>query len=379
MKSYLVIVDRYLPYPSSNGTCAKRIADVLSKGSKVTVLSIYGEDYFDEQNGIKVVPVGRNGVNIPKKNIVFGCIQDEVVVKNIVKKGLELFEQIQFDAIISFYQPIETVISGEILGKKLKTKHIPCFFDIVDTSIKTSFFKKKVIDFNYERLYKRILSHNGFIYLKYYKKYFDKHISVKRHTAYPIGTPNFIEKKYMPKTNDQTINIAYCGSFYKDIRNPRKMLDALRDIAGTNIYFHTYSWGCEDVLEEYKKLYGDNLVIHGRISSEKVEEVLADSDILVNLSNISENQVPGKIMEYFSYCKPVLNFKFIENDPGNDDYNLYPLIKNVELFNRVDRQEIIEFITNSKNKQVSFDEISEKFVDSTPEFCCQIIRKILED
>ena len=112
MKSYLVIVDRYLPCPSSNGVCANKIAGALSKNSEITVLSIYGEEYFDEQNNIRVFPVGRSGVNIPIKNILFGCVQDDVVVKELVKKGKELFQEFHFDTIISFYKPIETVISG---------------------------------------------------------------------------------------------------------------------------------------------------------------------------------------------------------------------------------------------------------------------------
>ena len=86
MKSYLIIVDKYLPYPSSTGVCAKGISNVLSKDSKITVLTIYGEDYFDEQNNINVFAVGRDGVNIPLKNILFGYIQDEDVVKNLLKK-----------------------------------------------------------------------------------------------------------------------------------------------------------------------------------------------------------------------------------------------------------------------------------------------------
>ena len=377
MKSYLIIVDKYLPYPSSTGVCAKGISNVLSKDSKITVLTIYGEDYFDEQNNINVFAVGRDGVNIPLKNILFGYIQDEDVVKNLVKKGIELYNKIHFDTIVSFYQPIETVISGEKLRKNLKLNHIPCFFDVVDTSLKTSNFKKKIIDFNYERLYRRALNHNGFIYLKYYKKYFDKHIFRNENKAYPIGTPNLIKKEYLSNTDSDIINITYCGSFYADIRNPRKMLDALKCIAGTNIYFHLYSWGCEDIVKEYKNIYGDNLAIHGRVSSEEVEKALAGANVLVNLSNTSENQVPGKVMEYFSYGKPVLNFKSIANDPGNEDYEAYPLIKNVELYSRINTQEIIEYINDFKNRQIPFTEIAEKFNDSTPEFCCQIINDVL--
>ena len=220
------------------------------------------------------------------------------------------------------------------------------------------------------------MNNNGFIYLKYYKNYFDRHIFKNKYKAYPIGTPNLVIKEISSNTDSNIINITYCGSFYDKIRNPRKMLDALSGIAGTNIYFHIYSWGCEDVLEEYKKLYGDNLVIHGRVSSEEVEIAHSNANILVNLSNISENQVPGKVMEYFSFGKPVLNFKFIENDPGNEDYEAYPLIKNVELYRDVNKQEIIDFINDYKDKQISFAEIAEKFKDSTPEFCCQMIEGI---
>ncbi len=376
MDSYLIIVDKYLPFPSSNGACALKIANVLSKNSKVTVLSIYGEEYFDEQNNIVVVPVGRDGVNIPKKNIAFGYMQDEMVVNNLVKVGTELCKKNKINTIISFYQPIETIVSGKILSEKFKTKFVPCFFDIVDSSVKTSKMKKKIIDYNYERLYKYVLKKNGFLYLKYYKKYFDNHIFSNKNKAFPVGTPVFEEKGSKQLARDDSINLTYCGSFYEDIRNPRKMLDALSIIAGTNIYLHLYSWGCEDVVEEYKSLYEDNLIVHGRVSSKEVGIALSNANILVNLSNISENQVPGKVMEYYSYGKPVLNFKFIENDPGNDDYAKYPLNKDVELYKEINNQEIIDFINNYKNKEIPFNEVALLFKESTPEYCCDIIRKM---
>lgn len=167
--------------------------------------------------------------------------------------------------------------------------------------------------------------------------------------------------------------IYYAGSFYNEIRNPKKMLELLKFIIGTNIVLHFYSWGCEEVVEEYKKEFEDNLVLHGKVSSKEAKEALLDADIMVNLSNNSKEQVPGKVMEYFSMGKPVLNFKFLKDDLGDEDYYIYPLIMNVELNDTTDSGNILDFIKNYSKKNIEFEELKLLYPDSTPEYYCNII------
>ena len=235
-------------------------------------------------------------------------------------------------------------------------------------------YKKFILQRNYIRLYKKLISNGTFIAFKYYKNYFSSCLGkeTEKKIKY-VGTPNFMPVKTEPLKNDDTISLVYAGSFYEDIRNPRKMLDTLKCIAGTNIYFHLFSWGCDGVVNEFKNIYRDNLVIHGRVSIEEVEKALAGANILVNLSNKSENQVPGKVMEYFSYGKPVLNFKFIENDPGNIDYEPYPIIYNVELYNNYSAQQCLDFIKNNNNNVVPYSILSKLYNESTPEYLSNII------
>lgn len=373
-KNILIIVDKYLPYPSSNGACVANLVESFRDNNiNVAILSIYGENDYENINGTDVYSMKAIKTNVRLLEKVFHFLEDKELVDKIIKKGCELQKIYSFNEIVGVYRPIESIVAVNSLSNLLKINCSYLFFDIpLVNSMKK--YKSYILQKNYIRLYKKLINNGNFIALKYYKKYFSNCLRKEtENKIIYIGTPNFMPVKTEPLKNDDTINLVYAGSFYADIRNPRKMLDALKFIAGTNIYFHLYSWGCEDIVKEYKNIYGDNLAIHGRVSSEDVEKALAGANVLVNLSNTSENQVPGKVMEYFSYGKPVLNFKFIANDPGNEDYEAYPIIYNVELYKNYSSKQCLDFIKNNNNNRVPVSILSKLYIESTPEYLSNII------
>ena len=193
-----------------------------------------------------------------------------------------------------------------------------------------------------------------------------------------VGIPSIVETKRNSDIVCNNINIVYSGSFYEKIRNPNKMLEKMMVIIGTDIFFHLYSWGCDEVIEKFLPLYGKNLILHGRVAFADIKQVINDSDILINLSNESNYQVPGKIMEYYSFGKPVINFISSVNDPGLEEYKKYPLSLNVDL-NRKDfsKEDIIKFIYKTRGKRISYNDVSKIFFDSTPDFFVEIFEKCM--
>ena len=379
-KKILIVVDKYLPYPSSNGACIANLVNSFSENNDdVTILTIYGHNAQENINGVNIYSMQVEKTNVKLFDKVFGFLEDKALVKKIVLKIYELYQQYEFDIVVGVYRPIESIIAVNRISNLLNIKACYLFCDIPITSSMNR-FKSSIIQKNYIRLYKKLINSGKVIAFKYYKKYFVDCLNraLEQRIIY-IGTPNFIPVHTVPLSCGETVDLVYTGSFYDNTRNPQKMLEVLKVIIGTNIVLHLYSWGCEDIINEYKKLYGKNLVIHGRVSSNKIKEVLANANIFVNLSNISEYQVPGKVMEYFSYGKPVINFKFIENDPGDKDYKSYPLIYSVELFESCnfgfDQIELINFIKVNRNNQVKYSTLSKLYNDSTPNY---LLAKIIE-
>lgn len=384
MKNILVIVDKYLPDPSSNGVCVSRIVDELRKNYGISVLTIYGKGEISI-NGVHVYSVDRTKVRISTSAKYLGLMQDSGLVQSLTEKALEIHNANNIDLVLSFYQPIEAIICGRRIAKILNIIHVPCFFDIPDTSIKTKNWKKKIIDFKFRRLYIKLSEKNSFIFLKHYRGYFNRMLPENnRRLKKPkeIGIPGLIAPGEQYEIKDrETIDLVYTGSFYSGIRNPEVLLDYFMPIVGTEIRLHLYSWECEDIIEKYRETYRDNLIVHGRINHDAVSDVISRADILVNLSNDCQYQVPAKVFEYFSACRPVINIIQRRDDAGKEEYERYPLSYNVMLYDKNEKNDelLVKEIRDMHMKSIPFDCVKNIFYDSTPEFFCEVLNGICEE
>lgn len=123
---------------------------------------------------------------------------------------------------------------------------------------------------------------------------------------------------------------AYAGIFYPDIRNPQKLFDFLvslqfdyRFIIYTAIS-NTDSYSC--ILPYISKL-GEKLVVKDYIPREELIKELSKVDFIVNINNITNNQIPSKLIDYALSKRPIFscspcsidNNKFLRFCQG--DYN----------------------------------------------------------
>jgi len=378
MKSVLLITDRCAPTPSSNAACIMKVAEALRhQNVEVTILSLYDSAPMIGIYGERFFSLGIKTTCIKMTEKLFGYIEDKKLVTRIVQYAIELNDWLHFDLVLGVFRPIESVLAGIEIANKLNILGASCFFDLPIVHGLQD-WKNKIFDFNYKRLYRLIIRTNKLIALKYYKNYFNMRLN---HNALSkieyIGVPNLqiSEGSHFVDADRSSIKLVYTGSFYERIRNPQKMFEYLRPIIGTDIVLHLYSWGCEDVVNEYQKIYRNNLVCHGKVSYDIAHQAMIDADILLNLSNDDENQVPGKIMEYFSLGKAVLNLKFREDDAGNCEYDRYPLIYDVNLRSAVDQDDIVNVLYSFVGKHVSAERIGALFFDSTPEYFTSLLEQ----
>jgi glycosyltransferase involved in cell wall biosynthesis len=155
----------------------------------------------------------------------------------------------------------------------------------------------------------------------------------------------------------ENIELAYAGKFYKDIRNPEKMLDVLNTLNDEKVALKVYGPGC-DYLKSNSLLKNKSIMLCGQLPSDKVFESLGNADFLVNLGNTTPNQIPSKVFEYIAMGKPVINFYFNEFDTSLHYLRKYPLCFNFNLnnYSAGDVEQLKKFIHEKKGSRLTFEQ-----------------------
>ena len=192
-----------------------------------------------------------------------------------------------------------------------------------------------------------------------------------------LKLPNVTESN-----NDNKTTFIYAGSFYKNIRNPKYMLDVFTKIfekSGGEL--NIYSFGdCDRVIENYTN-NKSGIKSFGKISNDKIPEKLINSDFLVALGNKDDKQVPSKIFEYFTYGKPIIYFYTNSNDKNLEvleKYRLAICINQNSDNKTLNSNRIINFCKNNVDERICFEEIKHTFLDATPEYTVKTINSLIK-
>jgi hypothetical protein len=118
------------------------------------------------------------------------------------------------------------------------------------------------------------------------------------------------------------LHIVFTGNFYRKFRNPDEFAKALRllnspeiavTIAGENIHFaHLFS-DVPDVTFLNRLEHFECLALQGA------------ADVLLNIGNTQDYQIPGKIFEYLVTGKAILHLRGSESDPSEEVLRNFPL------------------------------------------------------
>lgn len=157
------------------------------------------------------------------------------------------------------------------------------------------------------------------------------------------------------------INISYLGKFYATLREPKVLLDFLdtlfkTDISWKNrIVIHIFG----DVFPQFLPAFANYSMvkIHGLIARGQTIEVMKKSDILLNISNLTDYQLPSKAPDYLQSGKPILNIYQTEKDEFKAFFKNYPLI--CHYINGQTIVSTIQFLTTSIGQRVGEDVLKE--------------------
>jgi hypothetical protein len=393
MKNVLIITAGYCGKATANGICAQALVRefenqrttvyVISFDSEsVTttsekIISIYNPPNENLKRSYNIVSkIGRFSKSVlfhtwtPKYN--------KNIVEQIVKEANRIFNEVEIDAVICIYFPIESIIAAHQLKKRYRHFELIVYeLDSVADGIAGGLKGNKRILFSYKRYLSYLYKKADLILVQechkiHWMKEHLRHQSKMRVVDLPLlcfsNLPN-IEK------NNTCTTFLYAGTLSPVYRSPNKLLQVFENISHQLSYeLIFFSKGCDDILQNAVK--NDNSIVYrGYVEQSVLENEIARSDVLLSIGNAISNSLPSKIIVYMTYCKPIIHFCLKENDVCEQYLNKYPLALVIKCDEKVEdaAKRIIEFMNSSCGKTVSFDSLCDTFPMNLPSYSVNLI------
>jgi len=241
------------------------------------------------------------------------------------KKELrKIIKNNQYDCIISSALPFTSHLLGYYAKKHLKSRWIAEYGDPFSFNPQPS---KSFFNFLNRKIENKIIKEMNYIivpfkgakdgFLTNYPSFKEDKIKIIPQIM-PSLHPDAGNIKW-DNFDKNKINIVYAGIFYIPIRSPKKLLEALVKLREKDIVtyhklrFHIFGIMGEKInklFNEYQQLLNERvIVLYGETSRESCAFAYEKADYLLNIANISEYQLPSKLIDYLSYKKPIISLE----------------------------------------------------------------------
>jgi len=131
----------------------------------------------------------------------------------------------------------------------------------------------------------------------------------------PQGAPDRSPRGLAAPVQSATLDLVYTGAFYP-FRPAEPLLQAVAQSDGVRLRI-----ACARPPEsavQFAERYPDRIALCGHLAHGDSLALQAGADILVNIGNLLPAQVPGKLFEYLSSGRPILQLRAAEDDAGAD-------------------------------------------------------------
>lgn len=354
-KKILIITRAFYPENSPRSFRATELAKEFSRqGHNVIVLTprdTPGHDIFEREHNVRIKPLGP--LTWPSIDFTRGG-KAWILVKRLIRKLLLVFfdypnievmfktraaiqEEADYDLMISIAVP-HPIHWGVAWG--WKNLHPVAKTWVADCG-------DPFMGVEYDRFGKMF-------YFKYLEKWFCKkadYITVPLEEAKEAYYPEFRNKirvipqgfkfeEYLQDRSQYRPNsvptFAFAGALMKGIRDPSALLEYLVSLEQDfKFYIYTRMSG---IIEPYLKRSRGRIIVHGFIPREELLKILSTMDFLVNINNITNQQVPSKLIDYYFTRRPVLTLETGKIAPPiidqflDGDYQAKHVFENMDKF-----------------------------------------------
>lgn len=205
------------------------------------------------------------------------------------------------------------------------------------------------------------------------KDSFNKFIYKMKSLEFPVLIPDVVHHSM----NNNKKKVMFLGSFYKNVRSPEYMFYLFDDLLANNQISMDLVGVSAEILNERQKNFP--IKCHGRKSIAECKKMMQEADVLINIGNRIDNQVPSKIFEYISSGKQIVNICAMNNCPTLQYLDKYPLALNiVEDKSVIDEQKkrLNEFIFSSF-ENLTEEWITKQYMECTPEYVAKEIIDVI--
>lgn len=200
---------------------------------------------------------------------------------------------------------------------------------------------------------------------------------LKKTTA--MEFPNVSVKPIFPSTRkDANKKICvFAGRLYRGIRDPKYTVSLFAHLADQNIQLHMYGVTTEELLSyDIDKNAVAKIFCHGLSPLNVVHEKISQADVVVNIGNVMTNQVPSKIFEYISSCKPIINIAANSNCPSIPYLRRYPRVLTLLEDEGIAKESICSaknFIIENAGLMVEQEVVLKSFRECTAVYCAEVM------
>lgn len=393
------LLDNYYPKFSPVAKCAYNIADELSTGFNVLIITLDGVDKTNQVECLGSQKVVRGYIEdfeirrksesswnrknvILKVKLIFirtkrylSAIFSRInLQKDIVTCYLDAMNKMNIDVIIPVCLPFESVAAAVIYKKSNpKTIMIPFLFDRFT-------YNRSLHRNNLNRLIKqkahKSLEHEMYLYSDHifamhqlkqnFMQIFSENLEKFSFVEHPL-----LKCMSLPNRDsmDNKIRLLYAGALYKKYRTPEYLLKVFGMLKGEFVLDFYSTGNCEGLINRYIKGANNQVNRRGYVSIKELEQAYANADILISIGNFKSQNLASKTFEYMSTGKPIVHFYENEKDPVLDLLNKYPMALTIRQDAKCIKENALrfkDFCNKHKNYVINFEEVTAKYKDATP-------------
>ena len=246
------------------------------------------------------------------------------------KTAFRLLGEIGFDAVISTSTPY----TGHLVGRAVKAKRndIHWMVDIGDpfSSCKPAVNNSRLHGERNRRSEQKVLDlcDSATVTVASCRRAYEEAFSGIEGKIEVV--PPLLSGEYAaaPRFSSEKKKLVFTGSLYRDIRNPDFLMRLLSVVFERLPQVEAHFFGrvndCAECFAEYETLLGRNLFLHGQVARDVALKATFEADILINIGNDTNYQLPSKLVDYAASGLPIVNIVSVADDSSLDFLNNYP-------------------------------------------------------
>jgi len=390
MKNVLFLLDYYLPNASANGICIAKVVDEFKKkGVNVSLLCLSDKTETAVRDGVKIYKVSEpprkkktllSAIGFYAKWLLptkYPVTARKPTVKLFLREARKIVVADGIDTLVSVHLPGETLIAAGTLKKEFPQLCTVAYMldslsgGFLPKFLPSSFCRRKKVRWENRLLapFDRIvlMESSRAHHEKYSKRaaWYQKATFLDVPALVPADEPTLKKER----ENGETV-FSFVGTMSDGVRTPYALLKVLSAVTDQPIRFVIAGKnGCGDL----HALLGDKssvvLDVRGEIPYEQAQQLLADSDVLVNLGNVNPYLVPSKIFEYMSCGKPIVTTYTCDTDSSLPYLEKYPAVcfideRDTDFAKNAARLAL--FIKENRQKTVPFASLARELYTNTP-------------